>query len=155
MMLAAAYCVCENSMQELLSLGGVCYLVIHMLFADFTVANHFVSNTLDEVYGHMVYERILEYEEKTGNTVTKFAVMNDIDAPFYYNEVSYTADQINERALGQVAMTMVSTVSGRKFDKIEMPEEIADAYFEGRNWDYIDLDEQLVIMDDTAYWCVF
>ena len=28
-------------------------------------------------------------------------------------------------------------------------------YFEGKDWDYFNLEEQFVIIDEIAYWCVF
>ena len=155
LLLVSAYVFCGDSMHRLLTLGGVLYLTMQLLLVHFIISNHFVSNTLDKVYAQMVYERIVEYEEETGNSVTKLAVMHDIDAPFYYHEVSFTADQINERALPTVPITLIHVVTGREFEKLEVPESMSQKYFDDKNWDYLDLDEQLVIEGDTAYWCIF
>lgn len=154
-LLASAYRFCGDSVHRLLTLGGVLYLAVQLLFVHFIISNHFVSNTLDKVYAQMVYERIVEYEEETGNSVTKLAVMRDINSPFYYNEVSFTTDQINERALPTVPISLIYAVTGREFEKLEVPESVSQQYFDNRNWDYLDLDEQLVIEEDTAYWCIF
>lgn len=155
LLLASAYAVCTDSVRDLLSWGACLYLVAHLLFSNIIVTNHFVSNTLDEVYARMVYERIVEYEEETGNSVTKLAVMQDIDSPFYYREVSFTTDQINERALPTAPVTLIYAVTGRLFEKVKVPESVSQKYFDNKNWDYLDLNEQLVIDGDTAYWCVF
>ena len=64
-----AYAVSDENMKKLLSLGCVGYLVIQLLFSQFIVANRFVSNTLDEVYVNMAYQKILEYEKETGKTL--------------------------------------------------------------------------------------
>lgn len=155
LLLASAYVVCADSVRDLLSWGGCLYLASHLLFSNFIVTNHFVSNTLDKVYAQMVYDKIAEYEEETGNSVTKLAVMRDIDSPFYYHEVSFTTDQINERALPTVPVSLIYAVTGREFEKLEVPESISQQYFDNKNWDYLDLDEQLIIEGDTAYWCIF
>ena len=153
--LASACVVCADSVRNLLNWGSCLYLAIHLLFSNFVVTNHFISNTLDKVYANMVYEEIVEYEEETGNNVTKLAVMRDIDSPFYYHEVSFTTDQINERALPTVPVALIYAVSGRKFEKLEVPESVSRKCFDNKNWDYIDLSEQLIIEGDTAYWCIF
>ena len=156
LLLASAYEVCGGgSVHRLLTLGGVLYLTVHLLFVHFIVTNHFVSNTLDKVYANMVYGEILKYEEETGNHVAKLAVMHDIDCAFYYHDFSFATDQINERALPTVPISLIYAVTGRKFEKLEVPESVSQQYFDNKNWDYLDLNEQLIIEGDTAYWCIF
>ena len=114
-----------------------------------------MSNTLDEVYVNMAYQKILEYEKETGITVTGLAVADDAYAPDYYEEVNYKTGQINERCLGTVTNSLVWVLTGRQFDRTPMDDEVYKEYFEGKDWDYLNLDEQLIIIGDTAYWCVF
>lgn len=131
------------------------YLVIQILFCNIIVTNHMVSNTLDRTYAAMICQKITEYEEATGIQVTKLGVANDTDAPLAYENVYYKTDQINERALGMVTNTLMNVVSGRTFEKVGMDEAVFREYFEGRDWDYFDASQQLVIVGDTAYWMVF
>lgn len=155
LLVVVAYVVSEEKVQKLLTWGCLTYFLIQLLFADFTVTNHFVSNTLDETYTNMVYQEILQYEETTGIQVKKLAVGNDAYAPNHYNNVSYTSEQINERVVGQVTSSLMTVISGRYFEPAEIDEEIYKRYFEGKDWDYFDLSQQLIIEGDTAYWCVF
>ena len=155
LLLVSAYGFCGDYIHRLLTLSGVLYLTVQLLFVHFIISDHFVSNKLDKIYANMVYEKIVEYEKETGNKVETIAVMRDIDAPFSYREVSYASDQINERALGIVPISLIYMVTGREFKKTEVPESIIQKYFYNTNWDYIDLDEQLIIEGDTAYWCIF
>lgn len=133
--------------------GG--YLLIHILFCNIIVSNHMTSNTLDKTYTMMVYEKILEYEEETGKRVEKLAVAKDLNCPFTYDNVYYKTDQINERALGTVTNTLVNIVTEREFEKVPMDEKVFRTYFEGKDWNYFDASEQLVIIEDTAYWVIF
>lgn len=155
LILVSAYSICMESLHSAITLVGVVYLTAHLLFADFTVTNHFVSNMLDKVYANMVYEEIVKYETETGITVTTLAVAHDAYSPFSYEEVSYVSDQINERALGTAPKSLIYVVTGREFEKIDMPKAVYEQYFKDKNWDYFYLKEQLVIEGDTAYWCVF
>lgn len=154
-LLAVAYGVCtKESCKALTWCGGLC-LIVHLLFADFIVTNHFVSNTLDQVYVNMMYEEILKYEQETGITVRKLAVIDDTYAPDQYEEVAYAQEQINERTLGTVTYSIIQVMTGRKFESVEIPQVIYDSCFAGKDWDYFDLEEQLMIEGDTAYWCIF
>lgn len=155
LMALTVYVLGKGISRELVAVGVCGYVMIHMLFAHFEVDNHFVSNTLDEVYAHMVVNEIEKYEANSGITVEKLAVKTDTYAPHQYNEVSYATSAINERALDFVPNTLLKTLGGRSFEITEMDKEIYSTYFEGKNWDYMDLSEQLVIVGDTAYWCVF
>ena len=149
------YALSRVEVRRLLTVGCVGYLLIQLLFSDFVITNHFVSNTLDEVYANMMYQEVLKYEEETGNEVTKIAVYKDDRALDYYEEISFHTDQINEKVLGIVSRPLVWKVTGRTFEKIEPVEEIYEQFFEGRDWNYFDLSQQLIIIDDTAHWCIF
>ena len=155
MLLLIAFRAAEGNLKQLVCYAACGFLLIQILYCNITVASRMVTNNLDRTYASMVYEKILEYEESTGNQVTKLAVVNDIDCPFSYNSVHYKTDQINERALGTVTNTLVNVVTGRYFKKVTMDEEIYKTYFEGKNWDYFDASEQLMIEGDTAYWAIF
>jgi len=141
--------------KKLLSYIFIAYLFIHIFFAQIIVTQHFVSNTLDKLYANMVYAKIVEYEEQTGITVTKLSVARDADSKLTYDEVSYTSYNINERVIGILNWLVVEMVSGRSFERLVMEKDFFDEYFGDKDWLYIDLSEQLIIMDDTAYWVIF
>lgn len=156
MMMTAAYTMIDSQMcKHLLTLCCIGYLVVHMLFADFVVTNHFISNSLDKAYVRMAYEYIIEYEQKNHTTVQNLCMVNDINAPNRYREVSYVSDQINERSLGILSVSIMEVVTGHRFNRVEMDPGVYATYFEGKNWDYFDPYEQIIIIGDTAYWCMF
>lgn len=154
-MVIIAYMVACEDMKRLLTIGCAAYLVVQLLFAQFIVSNRFVSNTLDEVYVNMAYQEVLKYEEETGVEVTGLAVIDDAYAPDHYEEVSYKSGQINERCLGTVTNSLVWAITKRRFEIAPMDEMVYKQYFEGKDWNYLNLQEQLVIIGDTAYWCIF
>lgn len=155
MLVIVAYVMSTMETRALLTLGCAGYLMIQLLFSDFVVTDHFISNTLDEVYVNMMYQEILKYEQETGIEITKIAVYKDADAPDNYDEISYHVHQINERTLGTATNSLIFKVTGRKFENIGGQQEVYDQYFKEKNWNYLDLSEQLIIIDDTVYWCIF
>ncbi|MDD6069210.1 MAG: glucosyltransferase domain-containing protein [Clostridiales bacterium] len=155
MLMTTAYAISTVNVHRLLSLGCAGYMIVQILFSDFVVTNHFISNTLDEVYVNMMYQEILKYEEDTESVVAKISVYSDAYAPDNYEEVNYHVHQINERALGTVTNSLIYKVTGRNFQNIGYQEEIFERYFKDKDWDYFDLSQQLIIIGDTAYWCIF
>lgn len=155
LLLVVSYRINLDFLKRIATLSGVFYLIIHLLFADFIVTNHFASNILDKIYVKMMYEEIVRYENETGITVTKLAVIKDIDAPDSYEEIAYATGQINERVLGTATFSLIQIVTNRSFEYIEVPQSVYDQYFKDKNWDYFDLNQQLVIRKDEAYWCIF
>lgn len=155
LLLVTSFVMSNKALHKLLGIIGCLYLMLHLLFSSFIIADHFVSNALDEVYVNMLYEEINKYESRTGIEVKKLAVIRDIDSPSFYGQVSYVSGQINEKTIDAVPISIIKVVTGKELTKIDMPKNIYEQYFKDKNWDYFDLDEQLVIEDDTAYWCIF
>ena len=132
------------------------FVWLQMVAVSFIVPGRYISNTLDKNYSQIILKEIEKYEERTGNAVTKMCVVNDEHAPAYYEESRNHFGQINERIMGQTTRSMFEAFWNRHFDYVgKMPAEVYDEYFAGKNWDYFDVNEQLVIIDDTAYLCVY
>ena len=131
------------------------YVLVQLLSVQNIVNNRYASQAIDETYVRLMYQRILDYEEESGINVTKLATCNDQSVSDYYREVSTATDSINERVLGKASWSIVCDVSGRLFERIDMDADVYNCYFSGKNWDHLDLDQQLVIREDTAYWCIY
>ena len=134
------------------------YLWIHLIFVQFIISGRYISNNMDNIFCRLTLQEIEQYEESTGITVNNLCVFNDDDSVAYYRESSIHTDQINERIIGQATCSYMEAVLGRHFVPLgidDVPADIYSAYFKGRNWDFFDLDEQLLIEGDTAYLCVY
>ena len=131
------------------------YLFIQIFFVQIIVTQHFVSNGLDKLYANMVYAEIVAYEAESGITVTKLSVGRDRVNKKAYDEVSYASNNINERVMGRLNWSLVEMVSGRRFERLLMDKDFQAEHFGDKDWDYINLSEQLIIEGDTAYWVIF
>ncbi|MCR5595870.1 MAG: glucosyltransferase domain-containing protein [Lachnospiraceae bacterium] len=134
------------------------YLWIQLIFSQFIISGRYVSNTMDNVFCRSVLLEIEKHEEETGSHIDYLCVFNDDYSPTYYRESSIHTDQINERIIGQATCSYIDAVLGRHFEPLvrdAMPDDIYSEYFEGKDWDQFDVSEQLVIVGDTAYLCVY
>lgn len=130
-------------------------LLINMIFSHFILEDRFVSNTLDETYTALFIDKLEEYEEESGNTISKIVVGYDADSHQTYDRVTFSGAQINERALSFAPVCMIQYVSGRTFEKLVMDTDTRERLFLENNWGEINLDEQVVFDGDTVYWCIF
>lgn len=141
--------------KKLVSCVVVLYVMIQLLSVQDIVNNKYASKAIDETFVRLMYQKVQNYEAETGVTVTKFASANDIDCRDAYEEIGVASYSVNEKILGKATWSIVQAVTGREFERIPMDQDVYEKYFAGRNWDYLNLDEQLVILDDTAYWCIY
>ncbi len=146
------------TLRTVFSIVLVGYLWIHLIFVQFIITGRYISNNLDNVYCRLTLQEIEKYENSTGVTVQNLCVFNDDDAPAYYRESSIHTYQINERIIGQATCSYMEAILGRHFEPLhieDVPADIYSKYFEGKDWEFFDPDEQLLIVGDTAYWCVY
>ena len=142
---------------RILSVSCSVFFAVQAFFTVQIAENHALTNKLDLVYASLVHQKIRKYEAETGIRVEKAAAMRDTVSTHYYDEIYYTWEQINERALGMstVSLLCYTADDGRRFQLAEMDEQVYEKFFKGRNWDEFDVEEQVIIVGDTLYWCVF
>ena len=142
-------------MKVLVSCLIVMYVLLLLLATQDIVNSKYYSKAIDETYVRLMYQKVQKYEEETGVSVTKFAGCTDESYRDAYEEIGPASFAVNERVLGKATWSIVRDISGREFERIAVPDEVYQAYFAGKDWKEIDFDEQLVIIDDTAYWCIY
>lgn len=132
-------------------------LLISALAIQDVAEDNYMSNVLDRETAVLIDQKLDEYEQETGQKVAHIAWTQDSNPTISYPEVRYHGSQLGVKIL-QVNYSynfLIDYVSGRNLDNVDMPQEIFDRYFAGKNWDALDLDEQLVIVGDTAYLAVY
>lgn len=131
------------------------YVWIQMIFCSFIISGRFVSNALDLVHAKAILREIENYEAETNVTVLYIEELHDNYAPAFYDESRSHYEQINEKIIGQTTRALIESISGRVFEKTNaIPSDIEER-FKDKDWDYFDLNEQMVIRGDTAYLCIY
>lgn len=131
-------------------------LVIQVIFIQVIMSGRYVSNGHDRMVAELAVEELNRYEEVSGVKVKKFASCADSECRHYYDDILFKRDQINERVLGLTTYSLFRVISGRdEIDNMPMPDSVYQEYFEGRNWEHFDAEDQIVFEGDTMYWCVY
>ena len=137
--------------------------VITIVFFVFNTINtiqiftaHIATNKIDANMGLTIKYKIEEYENKTGNKLTKVAYHRDDmhrDFPYGYEK---KLSSFTQRAFDNYycIIEALNYYCNRKFEKTAMEQEIYEDNFKGKNWDAYS-DEQIVFKDDTMYLCTY
>lgn len=128
------------------------YLTLQIVCCNVVVTDHFTSNALDVETADMVCDKINEYENKTGITVTKISAAVDAHSSTTYSCLH--TGEMSQRAL-YYSMSLIRLRSGKNLERIDMDNDIYNKYFKGKDWNYPDMSEQLVIKGDTAYFVLY
>ena len=128
------------------------YLVLQIVCCNVVVTDHFTADALDVETADMVCDKIDEYEQKTGITVTKISAAVDAHSSTTYSCLH--TGEMSQRAL-YYSMSLIRLRSGQNLERVDMDNAIYNKYFKGKDWDYPDMSEQLVIKGDTAYFVLY
>lgn len=117
---------------------------------------HIAANKIDENMGATIYALLKDYEEKSGNTVTKFSYRYDFE-PTQYTVGIKPLFSLTERKF-MVPWCIVEATSfycNKHFEKdLKMPEDIYDKYFNGKETNQF-FENQIVFEGDIMYMYVY
>lgn len=152
--------VCDEKISIKLTKATVCGIILCLLVCQYLSYNKifidkYKVNCLDEYRYNIIGQAIAEYQEDTGNVVTKVAFYEDADASypsypglFYQNDLIVSAIYCDWSNVA--AMTYYL---GTGYGKIEK-NEYYEAYFKSKDWNRYSGD-QLIFDGDTLHICVY
>ena len=161
MLLLCAFTIAERKGRFLLGVMTVCFMLLQVVTIHLIAADGYISKALDLNYANAVIEKIDQYEEKSGNKVSSIAIGYDTRCLTWYTDIGIHRDQINERVMAVTPYSMLRWVYGFEHDmdgvfaQESMDDTVFEKYFDGKNWDYMDLSEQLVFEGSNAYLCIY
>ena len=155
MLLCMAVLCCSPAW--LAGLGAVTALVFGTLVwqNDMILQEQLYTNRADQQECLQIEAAISEYEESTGNTVTKMAVFEDAQVTYTYPGVTHHFAELNQRCMSVpwAITSVLEFYTGR--DLATVFERPAVSGFEGANWGSFDPSEQLIFHEDTVYFCIY
>lgn len=120
-------------------------------------ANAQSVNQTDIMEATAIAHKMWEHQIKESVKITKIAMIND-ESPTYlgYNS-RYRGDQLGKRvmATSYSQKSLIQYVFGDKLTPVEMGEEVYREHFKGKDWNYMNPDEQVVCIGDTVYIVVY
>ena len=117
----------------------------------------FISNVQDRAYALQVAEKISSYEAVNNVDITQIAIVYDKNVNNQYPNVRYQNHELCRRIMNTQYSNyeMINYLSGQNLHKVDMPDTIYKQYFAEKDWNSLDLDEQLKIVDNTAYLALY
>lgn len=131
----------------------VIYVTLNLFSVNNIACDNRTVNAIDYQYAYIINQKILEYEVENKANIYKIATINDDNPTWTYSNIKTSVFDTNIRVLlvpwGSV--NLINYVSGRDYMKVDFPEDIKNNYFNKKNWDYFDISNQMIILEDTAY----
>ena len=112
-------------------------------------------NRADLDDAEQIVRRIEEYEESSGVTVKNIFYCYDTNGEQTRSGSLFSEDFSMCAILSLRSRRYAPGVEEAVFALSGMPESVYREYFAEKNWDTLDLNEQLVIIGDSAYLCVY
>lgn len=134
------------------------YLLLQCFFIQSIIANRYLSENLDISYANQILDYVVKYEARTGCKVEAAAFCVDSNYSNCYAQVHYAHSAANSRIAGVGTYSLVETVASWRnmhLGRGTMDPKVYEEYFEGKDWDHFDPEEQLVVADGVLYGCVY
>jgi len=117
------------------------------------------SNVLDKFITHFYLSEIKAQERQKGLKITKiaftstnqFEMYDDLPRAYYDGSVYRRMKLLAGPAK---AVPIIYIFAGRIYQQVEMPPDIYNQYFEGREWTTVSSD-QVICIEDTAYIAIY
>lgn len=114
-------------------------------------------NALDQECINEIDRKIQHYEDTTGIIINKIGFTPDAEMTvrYYFMQTNNTvSDIVRAFSRSWSDCTSICFYTGRNLTRVEVPEKIKRQFLE-KNWDVLDLDEQLIFDNDTVYLAVY
>lgn len=152
--LLAIYLNRENQKRlELLVVVLLVFLSINYIKITDVSINHHKSLALNEIYSVMVDDKINQYEMENGIEVKYIAIANDSNPSYGYPGIEYTIFDTNLKAFSVpwAAVPCLNYYTNNNYIQIAFPKSAFKYFDNNLEWNSFDLDEQLKIINDTAF----
>lgn len=143
-------------LEKIILITMIIYLIVQYISFQTIIQDHYIVNYLDEYQALQIKEQINQYEESTGEIVTKVA--------FYENESGGNWTYPNIKAIGDInvkalypnwsRIPYLKHYLGKTFKEIEKDNKIYEQYFIDKQWNSYSK-EQVIIKKDTLHLYVY
>lgn len=132
-------------------IGANCFVMQDM------AANEQAMNAIDIMEAEQICNRIEKYENETGMTVSKVAAVGDINSNCYQETSRYKNCELGARIMTTYYSNyrLIGHILNRNMVRCDMPDDVYQEYFIGKDWNCLNVDEQVVLIGDTLYLAVY
>lgn len=137
---------------------SVAFMLVNMVVIEILSVDSAITRVLDEEYYQLVYEEILNYQDKTDIIVDKVSICYDMNpCKKYYDKIHIPVEgdvALSAKYKSWSWLNAMNFYLGTDYETIEMDPEIKE-YFTSKDWEYLNLNEQMVFSGDVLYMCAY
>lgn len=162
----------EQSIQVMKKVYRILVIIVSIVLfvaTETSIKDSFVCNALDKYEARCIQDTIHEYETETGIEVTTIAVHRPGFAHYTYPEQTsvYVYTLFAHRMFYDPwsDVNLLNYLYDEHYERIDMDELYTDTYdeyqefikshWEGKYWDHLNVDEQIIFDGDTMYWSLY
>lgn len=127
------------------------HLSVNWFYTSTIYKGQIITNAVDQANVRYYAAMINAYEDESSIQITKLAFQYDAAYTWVLPDV-LSSKSINARAFSNswAYIPIFQLTTGRTFELVDMPDDIYQDYFYGKNWDTLS-EEQIICIGDTAY----
>lgn len=131
-------------------------MVMHVQVQKVAI-NNMANNRVDEARCHIIVEEIKEYERQTGNEINTIAIHRDEKLTYGNPGIDYVIRDTNVTAFAQSwsDVACIEYYSGRPYMRRDMTEQEYVNYFPMKDWNYLNVEEQLRFEKNTLFMIIY
>lgn len=133
---------------------SILLLIIQYINFNDIIISHYNTNELDDYIANKIVNMINEYEEKTGNTITKIAYYTDKIQSWKYDNIRNLGDANIKAFANTWGVQGIINMKLNRVLTITNTDETYEEYFKNKDWTSFDK-EQIIFDKETIYLCNF
>ena len=139
---------------KILIVFNIFFLLVQVYRFSGIISDHYKLNYIDKIRTFNIVEKISEYEQNTGNNVTKISIYKDENTRYSYSELFCSGDiNISSFATDWSDINAINYYNNRNFEKVDNDEFIKEK-LQSRDWD-IYKEEKIIIEGNIAHIYVY
>ena len=139
--------------KSIITISCIFLLIQFVYFTLFTIDNHKV-NFEDKLVAKQIEQIINNYEQQTGNTITKISIYSDSNPNYTYDNIK-TSKDMNVKAFFHdwSTIAILEFYLNRDFESVSNNEDFSNE-FSQNDWNYFD-PKQIILDNDTLHLCSY
>lgn len=144
----------ETNINKIIILISILYIVVQYISFVKVEISRYKLNELDKEISLNIKQYVQEYEESSGNTISKLAIYNDKSITYTYEDIFITGDMnIRAYATDWSTTAILKYYLDRDLEIVPKVDTISEQ-FESQDWNYFN-EKQLVFEGDTLHICCY
>lgn len=147
----------KKSIQYFVTMVAVIFVLDNSVLMNDIFSNHLSMDNFDVAYAKEINHYIEKYTEETGLEVNFLSIARDENPTWSYEGIKYVTYDINVKNIlrSWSNIGLINTANNTNYSAKEMDDKIWQEYFEGKDWNQFEPEEQIVFDGDTAYIVIY